>query len=94
MEIEKREIKRHLFICTNLRDNSKDSCSTKDSALIVKELKTKLRNNELWSKIKVSKSGCLGPCSKGISATLYPDNLLITQITLDDVETLYAMLTR
>lgn len=92
LKIAKRSIKKHLFICTNMKLGG-DSCAQKESEDIVNKLKGKLREENLWDEIKVTKSGCLGPCSEGISATLYPDNLLITQINKNDIEALYSLLT-
>lgn len=91
MKIEKRDLKKHLFICCNQKESS-ECCAAKGSEDLVKSLKSKLIENELWSEIKVSKAGCLGPCSEGISATLYPDNLLLTKIDKDDVDKLYDFL--
>ena len=92
MKTKKREIKKHLFICCNQREE-KESCGNKNPQALIKSLKTKLREDNLWDEIKVTSSGCLGPCSEGISATLYPDNLLLTEIDSNDTELLYNLLT-
>ncbi|MFT6631330.1 MAG: putative metal-binding protein [Bacteriovoracaceae bacterium] len=91
MNIERRSIKKHLFICCNLKVG-KESCGAKDAESLVALIKTKLRDQDLWDDFKVTKSGCLGPCSSGISATLYPDNLLITSLQVSDAEELFELL--
>lgn len=93
MNIEQRDLKKHLFICTNLKPEGRESCGPKGADELVLNLKVRLREDDLWEKVKVTKSGCLGPCAQGISATLYPDNLLITGITLDDEDALYKLIT-
>ncbi len=93
MKIEKRNIKKQLFICTNIREESA-SCGAKDSTQLLKNLKKRLKSAGLWGDYKVTKSGCLGPCKQGIAAALHPDNLLITEISLDDEDKLYDLLTK
>ena len=92
MQVEQRSIKKHLFICTNQREQG-ECCSQKGSEELVTKIKMRLREADLWNDYKVTKSGCLGPCAKGISAVIYPDNLLVTEISLDDEDELYQLLT-
>lgn len=91
MKVQKRSIKKHLFICTN-KPSCGDNCGSKNSEKLVKKLKTKLKENELWDEIKVTKSGCLGGCAFGINATLYPDNLFFSNLTEDDEAELFELL--
>ena len=91
MKLEKRNLKRHLFICCNEKEE-KDCCASKNPNLLIKNLKRRLKDNFLWSDIKVTRSGCLGPCSQGITAVLYPDNILLTQLELSDEDELYDFL--
>lgn len=93
MKTNQRDIKKHLFVCCNKKENG-EHCGSKNPEAIIKELKMRLRENDLWDEHKVSKSGCLGPCAEGISATLYPDNLLLTEISSEDTDSLYELLTK
>ena len=95
MKVEKRNIKRHLFICTNERPAGlKDSCGPKDAKGLIQNIKLRLREDGLWDQFKITGCGCLGPCEEGISAVIYPDNELITNLTLEKEDELYAHLTR
>jgi predicted metal-binding protein len=91
VNIENRSIKKHLFICCNVKDG-KESCGAKDAEILVSKIKTRLRDQDLWDDFKVTKSGCLGPCARGISAALYPDNLLLTEIKISDEDQLFELL--
>ena len=93
MKSEKRSIKRHLFICTN-KPKCGDNCGSKLSHELVKELKSRLKEEELWSDFKVTGSACLGGCAFGINAALYPDNKFITELNSEDADELYELLTR
>tara|TARA_Y100000768_G_scaffold388998_1_gene389952 strand:- start:10020 stop:10334 length:315 start_codon:yes stop_codon:yes gene_type:complete len=88
---EKRDVKQHLFICGNIKEQG-ECCGAKNSPQLVAELKKKLKENKLYQEIKVSRSSCLGPCSQGISAVHFPSNELFTHIKADDVDELYELL--
>lgn len=91
MKIQQRSLKRHLFICVNERDCGQD-CHEKGALRLVRQLKTMLREKGLWDRYKVSKAGCLGGCAFGITATMYPDNTLISQIQQEDAQKLLEMM--
>ena len=80
-------------MCCNIKPEGKPSCGPKGAIEIVNEIKFYLRENGLWDEFKVTKSGCLGPCAQGISATLYPHNLLITNLTKQSIPELIKLLT-
>jgi predicted metal-binding protein len=90
---EQRAIKRHLFVCTNEKEEGV-CCSQKGSASLIQNIKNKLRENDLFDDYKITKTGCLGPCSSGIAATMYPDNILFKNLELSDEDELYNLLTK
>jgi predicted metal-binding protein len=95
MKLKTREVNSHLFICTRARDDSnKVSCSASGALQIVRALKDRLKENQLNQSIKVTSCGCLGPCADGINAVLYPDNILISHISSDDIDSLYSLITK
>ncbi len=63
----------HLFVCTHQREVG-ESCGEKNSAelrdAVKKICQTKLADSGL--RVRVNSSGCLGACSEGIAAVLYP----------------------
>ncbi len=91
MKTQNRSIKKHLFICNNARDCG-DYCHSQNSERLIRSLKLKLREDDKWEEYKVTSSGCLGPCAQGISAVLYPDDLLITELSEDSFHELYELL--
>lgn len=93
MKVEQRSIKKHLFICTN-KPSCGDNCGSKNSEELVKKLKARLKDEGLWDEIKVTKSGCLGGCAFGVNATIYPDNLFLSNLDTDNEDELYELLTR
>lgn len=87
MKKNKSTISKRLFICTHERKD-KECCFKKNSNQLISELKDYLKKNNLWSKYKITKSGCLGRCSEGIAALLYPENLEISEINLKSVDSI------
>jgi len=75
----------HLFVCQHGRPEGKSSCAAGwDSVLALVELKGLLREAGLES-VRVSKSGCLGPCEKGPNLLLYPQRIWFHQVRQSDL---------
>ncbi|MDH5414685.1 MAG: (2Fe-2S) ferredoxin domain-containing protein [Flavobacteriaceae bacterium] len=91
MKFEDRNIKSQLFICCNKRLDGA-SCASLDAEVLVNDLKNRLKKAGLWKKHKVTKTSCLGPCKDGISAIIYPQNQLLTQVKLADEDELYQLI--
>jgi (2Fe-2S) ferredoxin len=78
---------RHFFVCTNARPaGSKPSCGARGSAGLLSALQEGLgRHPELWGKVIVTPSGCLGPCFEGPTIVVYPEGVWYTGVTPADV---------
>lgn len=82
MQDEEKGIEKHVFICTNSREVG-DSCANRGADEFFKELKAFSRESESWKgKISVTKCGCLGFCSKGVAAVVYPEKKWITELSI------------
>jgi predicted metal-binding protein len=79
-------LKKHLFICTYNRESG-ESCGQKGSNEMVDELKK--YNKSLNRKdLKVTRSGCLGLCEKGVVAVCYPEGKWFEGLSIKDTQTL------
>jgi (2Fe-2S) ferredoxin len=87
MKEESLTFKKHLFVCTFQREGSA-SCYPKGANQIVDELKKWVKDENLASEVKVSRSGCLGLCEKGIAAVCYPEGKWLSEIKVNDIERL------
>lgn len=77
----------HLFICTNVREDQPDNpgCGTK-SGKALKDLLKEAVNARGWQGVvRVSTSGCLGLCGTGANVMVYPQGLLFSLVTENDV---------
>ena len=93
MEIQNKNLKAHLFICTNTKAG-KPSCGPLNPDQLVDELKSWIKENNLKDKLKVSRSGCLGHCQEGIAAVCYPQASWFTKLTMNDGESLKELLAK
>lgn len=74
--------KAHLFVCTNSPDRP-GKCGSKGSEEIRKNLKDACRQ-EFGKTVRVSSSGCMGYCERGIVAVVYPQNEWMLDLTSAD----------
>ncbi len=82
------KLKKHIFICENIRDesNSKQSCGRLGGVEIRNEFKKRLRELGLSKTIRANSSGCLGACKHGAVAVVYPEGRWYGEVKLDDIE--------
>jgi (2Fe-2S) ferredoxin len=80
----------HVFVCTNQRlpGNPKGSCGQKGSVLLLQALKGEVEARGLRGIVKVSSSGCLGPCAQGCTAVVYPEGAWYGGLTPEDAPAL------
>lgn len=81
------KIERHFFVCENTRPaGGKPSCGARGSAAITTALQEGLgRHPELWGRIAITPTGCLGPCFEGPTIVVYPEAVWYAGVTVDDV---------
>ncbi|GIL17962.1 MAG: ferredoxin [Oligoflexia bacterium] len=81
--------KAHLFICTNAPENPA-KCGHKNAEKLHAALKEKCSKMPWAKDVRINKSGCLGPCERGINAVLYPQNKWFHELKESDVDLLFA----
>ncbi len=74
----------HLFFCTNTReDKSSPSCGNTPVSEEM-AIRLKKRFEELKLPVRVTRSGCLGPCAQGPNAMCYPSGLWFKSVEAQD----------
>lgn len=78
---------RHIFICTNRREEGdpKGSCAQKGSEEIRDIFKKELHARGLKTKVRANKSGCLDVCEHGPNVVIYPEGVWYSHVSRDDV---------
>ena len=81
------KFKKHIFICTNDKENGKKCCTSKHGMQLVRNLKESAKDLGISSKdIRIQRSGCLDVCSKGAAMVIYPEAVFYGNVALSDVK--------
>lgn len=76
---------KQIFVCTNDRQGEKPSCGDQKGEAIFKELRRIAKERGLHPRIRVAQAKCLGKCGEGGNIMIYPDNIWLNGVTLEDV---------
>ena len=79
---------RHVFFCTNQREDGKTCCATQCAEAAAAHCKQRVKDLGLSGaeKVRVNKAGCLGRCSAGPVAVVYPEGVWYSYVDLDDID--------
>lgn len=77
--------KKHIFVCTNHRENGEVSCS-RPGLEICEYLKSYVKTNGLKGKVRVSRSGCFDLCAQGPNVMVFPDYIWYRNVKMGDLE--------
>jgi (2Fe-2S) ferredoxin len=85
-------IERHFFVCVNRRPEAgKPSCGARGGgaqggeALLAALREGLGRHPDLWGRVAITATGCLGPCFDGPTIVVYPEAVWYTGVTPADV---------
>ena len=81
---------KHVFVCTQNRPQGhpRGSCAANGSAEVINEFINQIQNRNLFDKIALTNTGCMGPCMMGPSVLVYPEGVMYGKVTKDDVKTI------
>jgi len=83
----------HVFVCNHARKDGRGSCGDQwNASEIVADLKRLCKERNL--SLRVSPSGCLGPCEKGPNIMVYPQKLWFHGVKSEDLPTIVDELGR
>jgi len=82
---------RHVLVCTQSRPpgHPRSSCSEKGCAGVYEEFLWQLQQRNLFGKVQVTATGCLGPCGEGSSVLVYPEGVMYGRVKKEDVGEIY-----
>ena len=79
---------KHVFFCTNQRENGASCCADFQASQArdyVKERVKKL-NLDLNNQVRINTAGCLGRCEEGPVMVIYPEAVWYTYVDQSDVD--------
>jgi len=82
------QFKKHVFFCTNNRDDNKPCCNRFDSQAMRKYAKQKTKDIGIHGdgEIRINSAGCLGHCEQGPVIVIYPEAVWYTWVDQVDVD--------
>jgi (2Fe-2S) ferredoxin len=81
---------KHVFVCTQVRPpgHPRGSCSASGCAEVMNEFMNEIQSRNLFDKIALTNTGCMGPCNLGSSVLIYPEGIMYGSVKKDDVKTI------
>jgi len=82
---------KHVFICTQSRPpgHPRSSCADQGCSAVYEEFLWQLQNRNLFNKVQVTATGCMGPCSEGPNVLVYPEGVMYAKVGKGDVAVIY-----
>ncbi|MGD2118577.1 MAG: (2Fe-2S) ferredoxin domain-containing protein [Chromatiales bacterium] len=82
---------KHVFVCVQNRPlgHPRPSCGQKNCAEVAEEFYMQLQQKQLFDKVQVTTTSCLGPCSEGPSVLVYPEGIMYGGVTKQDVAEIF-----
>lgn len=78
---------KHVFVCVQRRPDGhpRGSCMAHASDEVLGEFLGEVQARNLFEKIAVTSTGCLGPCGQGPSVLVYPEGVMYGPVGKGDV---------
>jgi (2Fe-2S) ferredoxin len=79
---------KHVFFCTNVRDDGRPSCGERGAQAAQKHCKNRIKQLGLngHEKIRINSAGCLDRCEEGPVLVVYPEGVWYTYIDNSDID--------
>ena len=82
---------KHVFVCSQSRaaGHPRGCCAQQGSNDVLQTFWKELQQRNVYDRIAVTYSGCLGPCDGGVNVLIYPESVLYSHVTSDDVKEIF-----
>ncbi len=82
---------KHVFVCTQSRPagHPRGSCGEKGCREVWEAFLDEMEQRQLFDKIAITNTGCLGPCSVGANVLVYPEGVMYGKVTAADVAEIF-----
>lgn len=81
---------KHVFVCTQNRPQGhpRGSCAASGCADVMNAFMIEIQKRNLFEKIALTNTGCMGPCMLGPSVLVYPEGVMYGKVSKADVHTI------
>lgn len=83
---------RHVFVCAQARPpgHPRSSCAAKGASAVLQAFWAELQKRQVYDKVSITNSGCIGPCDQGANVLVYPEGVLYRGVTPEDVSEIFT----
>ncbi len=89
MQLTQPNYKKYIFVCTNFREEGQSCCGERGGDVLRDTLKAKVKALGMGDTIRVSKTGCQGPCEEGPNVLVFPENVWYKGVEEKDLEVIF-----
>lgn len=78
---------KHIFVCTQNRPagHPRGSCVEKGCHEVMTGFLEAVEQRQLFDRIAVTNTGCLGPCMQGATVLVYPEGIMYANVSKADI---------
>ena len=86
----------YLFICTNTRPagHPRGSCGPHGAQECMMRVADEIGKRNLWDKVMLAGTSCLGPCGQGVTIAIYPEGTWYWGVKPEDVPEVIEAMTK
>ena len=83
--------KHHVFVCMNQRPEGhpRGSCGSAGAAGVYEKMMGEMERRDLFGKIQVTGTFCMGPCDQGPAMVVYPAGVWYKGVKPSDVDEIF-----
>lgn len=83
--------KRHVFVCTNKRDDGSPCCAALNARQARDYLKQRAKEADIHGpgNVRINITGCMGRCEEGPVIVVYPEGVWYTFVDKEDLDQIF-----
>lgn len=80
----------YVFVCSQQRPpgHPRGSCANRGAGGLMQQLSQSVMSRQLFEKVSVVPTGCLGPCDSGANMLVFPGAVLYSGLEAGDIDTI------
>jgi len=82
---------RSVFVCSQQRPvgHPRGCCAAQGSQAVLQAFWKEAQTRIVPEKVAITYAGCLGPCDGGVNVLVFPDSVLYSKVTVEDVPEIF-----
>ncbi|MCU0430210.1 MAG: (2Fe-2S) ferredoxin domain-containing protein [Cytophagaceae bacterium] len=81
--------KKHIFVCTNERNDGRECCGEQKGMELVACLKNLIKEHKLQKEMRAQRAGCFDTCQHGPAMVVYPEGVFYGNVSVEDLTEIF-----